>query len=348
MKWLTILAVFLVALSPLALAQETETTDDTPQRGKEMREQVKEVRMVKQDVRAMRLDARDAIKAERVKITALADELRSCKGKNTEDCKQKRASGKTTVKQTLMNAADQVLKLLNDAKARIEASEIASKEEATSKIDTHITSIEAAKAKVEALTEESTRDEYNAANKELRNAINEARKDLKTSTHSLVSRRMGLVIGMAEQLEKRLDNALAKLAEKGVDTSKVDVEAFKAKVSEAKRLHSEAIALFEQSKTATGDARADLVKQANEKLREAHAALKESHQILKDVVAQLKRAGQGAMDEESATEESSEDTEEVEETESSEETEEVEETESSEDTEGTDAAVETNETAVTA
>lgn len=342
MKWLTILAVFLVALSPLALAQETETTTDAPQRVKaqEMREQIKDVRMVKQDVRAMRLDTRDAIKAERARIVALADELRACKGQNTEDCKQKRASGKTTVKQTLMNAADQVLKLLNDAKARIEASEIASKEEAMSKIDAHITSIEAAKAKVEALTEESTRDEYNAANKELRNAINEARKDLKTSTHSLVSRRMGLVIGMAEQLEKRLDNALAKLAEKGVDTSAIDVEAFKAKVSEAKRLHSEAIALFEQSKTATGDARADLVKQANEKLREAHAALKESHQILKDVVNQFKRVNQGAMDEEQSEEtevETEAEETEVEETE-------VEETEV--ETEESEEAA--NETAVTA
>jgi hypothetical protein len=305
MKWLTILAVFLVALSPLALAQETGTTTDAPQRIKaqEMREQAKEVRMVKQDVRAMRLDARDAIKAERAKISALGDELRSCKGKNTEDCKQKRASGKTTVKQTLMNAADHVLKLLNDAKARIEASEINAKEEATSKIDAHIASIDAAKAKVEALTEESTREEYNTANKELRNAINEARKDLKTSAHSLVSRRMGVVIQMAEQLEKRLDNALAKLAEKGVDTSNVDIGAFKAKVDEAKRLHSEAIALFEQSKTAANDAKADLVKQANKKLREAHAALKESHQILKDIVSQLKRVNQGAMeDEQSETE----------------------------------------------
>lgn len=344
MKWLTILAVFLVALSPLALAQETETTTDAPQRIKaqEMREQAKEVRMVKQDVRAMRLDTRDAIKAERAKIVALTDELRACKGQNTEDCKQKRSSGKTTVKQTLMNAADQVLKLLNDAKARIEASEIASKEEATSKIDAHIASIEAAKAKVEALTEESTREEYNAANKELRNAINEARKDLRTSTHSLVSRRMGLVIGMAEQLEKRLDNALAKLAEKGVDTSAIDVEAFKAKVSEAKRLHSEAIALFEQSKTATGDARADLVKQANEKLREAHAALKESHQILKDVVNQFKRVNQGAMDDSAEQSEETEAETEVEETEV-EETE-VEKTEV--ETEESEEAA--NETAVTA
>lgn len=316
MKWLTILAVFLVALSPLALAQETGTTTDTPQRVKEMREQAKEVRMVKQDVRAMRLDTRDAIKAERARIVALADELRSCKGKTTEECKQKRSSGKTAVKQTLMNAADQVLKLLNDAKARIEASEIEGKADATSKIDAQIANIEAAKAKVEALTEESTREDYNAANKELRNAINEARKDLKKSTHSLVSRRMGLIIGMAEQLEKRLDNALAKLAEKGVDTSGVDVEAFKAKVSEAKTLHNEAIALFEQSKTAEGDARADLAKQANEKLREAHAALKESHQILKDIVNQLKRTNQGAMDNteqrEAASEQESETSEETE------------------------------------
>lgn len=335
MKWITILAVFLVALSPLALAQETGTTDDNPQKIKaqEMREQAKEVRMVKQDVRTMRLDTIDAIKAERARIIALGDELRSCKGKNTEDCKQKRASGKTTVKQTLMNAADQVLKLLNDAKARIEASEIASKEEAMSKIDVQIASVEAAKAKVEALTEESTREDYNAATKELRNTINEARKDLRTSTHSLVSRRMGLAIGMAEQLEKRLDNTLAKLAEKGIDTSSVDIEAFKAKVGEAKNLHAQAIALFEQSKTAEGNARADIVKQANEKLREAHAALKESHKILKDIVSQLKGANKGSMD----TEQS--ETTKVEETESSETEETTQETEVE-----TEEVVETNET----
>jgi hypothetical protein len=333
MKWLTILAVFLVALSPLALAQETQTTTDAPQRLKaqEMREQVKEVRMVKQDVRTMRADTRQAIQAERARIVALADELRACKGQNTEDCKQKRTTGKSTVKQTLANAADHVLKLLQDAKARVEASEITSKEEITSKLDAHIANIEAAKAKVEALTEESTREEYNAANKELRNAINEARKDLHVSTHSLVSRRMGAVIQMAEQLEKRLDNALAKLAEKGVDTSSVDVEAFKAKISEAKRLHTEAMDLFEKSKSAERDARADLVKQANEKLREAHAALKESHQILKEIVAQFKRINQGAMDDSTESETEETETEEIE----------VEETE----VEETEAA---NETAVTA
>jgi len=297
MKWLSILAVFLVALAPLALAQENGTTTNTPRENiKEMRDQVKDARMVRQDIRTMRLDTRDAIKAERARIVALGDELRACKGKSTEDCKQKRASGKTTVKQTLINAADQVIKLLTDAKARIEASDISIKEDAMSKIDAHIASIESAKAKVEALTSESTREDYNAATKELRNAINEARKDLKTSAHSLVSRRMGVVIGMAEQLEKRLDNMVSKIAEKGIDTSSVDVAAFKAKVDEAKRLHAEAISLFEKSKTAEKDAKVDLVKQANEKLREAYAALKESHQILKDIVAQLKRLSSSAME----------------------------------------------------
>lgn len=302
MKWLTILAVFLVALSPLALAVEDTNSTETPQtKAQEMREKAKEIRDVRKDIRTARAETVEAIKAERTRMLALGDELRSCKGKNTEDCKQKRATGKTTIKQTLTNAADQVLKLLNDAKARIEASELESKEEAISKIDAHITSIEAAKAKVEALTEESTREDYKAANKELRDAINEARKDLRKSTHSLASRRMGLVIGMAEQLEKRLDSMLAKLSEKGIDTSGVDVEAFKAKVSEAKSLHSEAIALFEQSKTAANDAKADIVKQANEKLREAHAALKESHQILKDIVSQLRNKDAPSTTEANAT-----------------------------------------------
>jgi len=298
MKWLTILAVFLVALTPLARAVEDTNSTETPKiKAQEMREKVKEIREVRKDIRAERSETVEVIKSERTKMIALGDELRSCKGKNTEECKQKRATGKKTIKQTLLNSADHVLKLLNDAKARIEASEIESKEEAIGKIDAQITNIEAAKAKVEALTEESTREEYNSANKELRNAINEARKDLRKSTYSLVSRRMGLVIGMAEQLEKRLENALAKLAEKGVDTSGVELDAFKAKVSEAKSLHAEAIALFEQSKTAANDAK-DLVKQANEKLREAHAALKESHKILKDIVNQLKRAKRDSMDEE--------------------------------------------------
>jgi len=329
MKWLTILAVFLVALTPLALAVE-DTNDTSQNKGAEMREKAKEVRAVAKDIRTMRLETRDAIRAEKVKMSALADELRSCKGKNTEDCKQKRASGKTTVKQTLMNAADQVLKLLNDAKARIEASEIASKEEATSKIDAHIASIEAAKAKVEALTEESTREEYNAANKELRNAINEARKDLRTSAHSLVSRRMGVAIKMAEQLEARLEKTLAKLAEKGIDTSGVDLTTFKEKVDSAKKLHEEAMALFEQSKTAANDARADLVKQANEKLREAHAALKEAHQLLKDIISQIKTANKGAI-----------------EAEQSEESQEAEPSEA-EETETEEAIVETNETSAAA
>lgn len=302
MKWTAILAVFLVALTPFALAEETGTnstqentqtdtqnTEPTPaQKVKDARMKYLEAKDVRGDVRAMRLNTRQAIIGERQKIAAIADELRDCKQKNDDSCKQKRTDAKVTVKETLTNAADHVLKLLEDAKNRVMESELQAKEEIASSLEAQVAKIEEAKSKVLALTEESTREDYKIAVEALRTSINEARKDLAYGAHSLVSKRMGVVLEMADKLEDRLENAISKLNEKGVDTSSIDTSTFEQKVDEAEKLHSEAVDLYAKAKAATGQERVDLVKSANEKLRQAHAALKESHMILKEIAAKLK------------------------------------------------------------
>ncbi len=294
-KIIALLALLMVALAPVVAAEEAATNANTEEgstireKAQMVREDVRDARAVKADIRPMRTELRAELKAHREQLEMTRKSLTNCKGQRTEDCNQKRTEGKMQVKRVLIAAAADVLEMLNSAKARVEQSDLSNKAEITAEIDAQIKNLEAAKVKVEALTETSTREEILTASKELRQAIAEAKKVLRIGAHNLVNKRLSAVIQLSDNLDDRLDNAIAKLKAKGVDTSSIDLASFDAKIEEAEKLQASAKASFEAALSAKGEEKETLMKQAHEQLRQAHAAIKEAHKMLRDIVAQLKR-----------------------------------------------------------
>jgi hypothetical protein len=258
------------------------------ERMENVREQVKEARAVRADIKPMRAELRGKMRDHRLELDKIRSDLAGCKAKRDADCEQKRKDAKLGSKDILLKAAEDVLAMLDAAKARIAESALDVKDAATAKIDEQIAAIGEAKTKVEALTETSTKEEIKDAAKNLRKVLQDAKHALRFGAHKVIFHRLGGVIAAADKLEDRIENALKKLEAKGVDVSSVDIAAFEAKLDEAEKFHSEAKKSFEAAMTAASGEKDELMKKAHESLRKAHAAIKEAHKLLRDLLHNLK------------------------------------------------------------
>lgn len=308
--WIAMLAIMLVSLAPIVLAEEDSGDMSKREKMKELRDEIKETRGVVKDVREMRKATREEMKARREELKALAETLKVCKGKRSEDCEQKRSEAKLAAKDVLSSAADDAIALLQAAKDRISSSDLANKDAIIAELDAQIAAMTEAKANSDALSETSTKEEVKDAAKDLRETMHKAKNSLRKGAHGLVAKRLGGVLQKAEHLETRLEKALAKLASKGVDTSNVDLTAFKSRLDEASKFHAEAIAAFEKAKDAEAGMKDELMKEATDKLRAAHRALKEAHAMLRGIVQGLKglKGGSEALTEASEESEAEEST----------------------------------------
>ncbi|MBS3147699.1 hypothetical protein J4219_02330 [Candidatus Woesearchaeota archaeon] len=332
MKITALLALFIVALSPFAAAQEvsvdasvdvTATVDadnDRSPRANKTNDRMQETRTNAKDASVLKAEVGAKARVEARSIKDIEASLKECRGKRTDDCAQKRSEAKLSVKASLIKAADSVLELLGKTKARLAESNAPGKDAAIADLDLQITAVTQAKATVETLNETSTRADIQRAAKDLRSAINDARESLRAGAHKLVALRLGGVIQKSEHLENRLENALAKLESQGVDTSTVNLDAFEAKLDTAASLHVEAMASYDAAQSASGKAKSEAMKTATQKLRDSHKALKEAHKILQEMLKELKalRGGNQALNE--ASSEESEDDEEDNESEDDDET----------------------------
>lgn len=294
-QWIAILAILLVALTPVVYAEENATTEgnETQEAGKTLRERAQiakeAAQQAREDVKEVKAEIKEQAREQRTKIAQITEDLKECKGKKTADCDSKRKEGKTQARNVLIKAAQDVVAMLETAKAKVLASEAADKEEITAKLDEQITAIEAEKAKVEGLTADSTKKDIQTAAKDLRKAIQDGKRALKYGAHKMVQSKLGGVLTISEQLVTKLENRLQKLAEKGTDVSSVSLDAFKAKVTEAKTLYDEAAAAFEKSKETVAEGEKDeFMKQATEKMQASHKALKEARDMLNDILQKIK------------------------------------------------------------
>lgn len=243
----------------------------------EVREEVKEFRS------EMRADAK-AFLDLRVRVRTACKQDDASTG-----CTELRAEMHAEAKERLVSSADRMIALLEEAKDRIEASGLDAtvKAELIARIDAHIQAIADAKADAEALSDTPTRAEIQEISRELREAWKDSRQDLRVGIGRTVNMRMAGILEKSEQLEKRFDRVIAKLQEKGIDTTSIEAQqdAYAALIAEARAAHLSSVQLFAQ-----GDVTA-----AHEQLTIAKAKLKEAHQLLKELVADIRAANQGAI-----------------------------------------------------
>lgn len=305
---LIVLALFVLSVVPLAFAEDTEITS-ARERFKEARELAKE--NYKQTVEQYK-EAKEKFKDSREKIKENREKLKECVGLKTDKCNNIRATVKANAKPFLTNSADAILKLLENLKNKVEASNLedAEKAELIAEVDASIAKINEAKASADALTEGATNEEIKESAKEIREAWKEARKDVKRIAGELVHFRVGEIIKKAEKLEERLNMVLEKAKANGKDTSALQglIDQFHQKIADAREKYEQAKQKYTEAKTA-GDVDA-VVKEANALLKEAHKDLKEAHSILKNIVRELR--AKNAEKEIEETKESTEETEDAE------------------------------------
>jgi hypothetical protein len=233
--------------------------------------------------RAQYAEAKQSIEQNR-------DRLRECKEEATDECKLIVKGVKKDVKDFLLGAADRILASLEKVKSKVEESSMneETKTKILAKIDERIAAVTAAKEKIDALTETSTKAEIKEATAGLRGAWNDSKADIKLEAGRLANEKIHGIIVKSEQLKTKLETTMTKLSDKGYDVSGLEElrASFDAKLAEAKTHYDAAFAKYGQE-VVPGEVDA-LMKEANAEMKLAQKALQDAHKILKDIVAEIK------------------------------------------------------------
>ena len=209
---------------------------------------------------------------------------KACKeDKESEECQEAKNKVKVHAKESMQKAAETALAQLEKVKSRVEESESLSDEEATEilgKVDDKMAEMQDLQARIEALGEDATREEYQAVAKELRKVMKRLGKHIKSQVGKLVNGRMGGVIVRAKHLDAKLDRLLERMEEAGKDTTQVEplVDEF----------HDALDAAHEAYKKAKDAFRINNAEAGHTALKEVHANLKNAHTILKEIVQAVK------------------------------------------------------------
>ncbi len=215
-------------------------------------------------------------------------------------------------KEYLLHVADIVINSLEKIKATTEEDDDLTEEEANeiiADLDEKIVKIEDLKDQVEAA---QTKDEVKEAGIQIINAWKRMRHKIRLQAGRIIKSKVMDVLKRVEQLESRLDKALAKLEEQGYDVSDVDdlVDQFSSKIDSARDKFRDASDKFKEAHdladndNASQEEITNLVDEGKSLVKEAHNDLKEAHELFKEIVRKIK--GIAGDDAETALEQSEE------------------------------------------
>jgi hypothetical protein len=210
--------------------------------------------------------------------------------KNTTDPKTALQNAKTI----LLKSTDAIINYLEQIKAKINENENLNESTAKAmidKIDAQITDLSAIKDKIQAAT---TKDEIKSLAKDLREKWKDYQNKGRVFAERVVSARVQGVVNQAEVLEKKLENALSRMQDKGVNVSvSAEMEQFSQEIENAKDYYQQAQQKLEQARNSADNATIQsLVKDANSLLSQSRDSLKAAHETLKQIVSKIRAAGQ--------------------------------------------------------
>ncbi len=220
--------------------------------------------------------------------------FKECEGEETAECNQWREEIKERAKEFLLNTADRIIEHLNKIKAKVESNEDLSEEEVAEileEIDEMIQEIENAKSTVESSED---KDEIIEASKTIKQAWLRVKRRLLIHTGRIVNARIGGIIVKIKHLEVRLERILARMEEKGINTSEIQslVDEFNAKINESKENYENALDKFKEAASAANVETAhELAVEGHRYLKAAHKSLQEAQHLLRDIVLSIKQAG---------------------------------------------------------
>ncbi len=243
------------------------------------------------------------------KFLTVKEELKKCRGLETEECINKRVLIIAYSKEYLLHISDLILKELDKIKNKIESSEDLSEEEVNELLNTineKIGKIEEAKGVIENLNNESTKEDIKDAAKLIKKAWLETRYVARRAAGQLINSRIGGIIVKSKQLEIKLNRILEKMIEQGKDISKVEnlVEDFNSMLESARNNYEKAVEKYKEARLATENI-GEIIQEAHGYMKQAHIDLKDAHKILRDIFQELKNQGveQELISEENVAEE---------------------------------------------
>ncbi len=296
-----VLALFLVSLVPGALAQET-TTDvrGNPERmQKEARQDARNTVTEKREQRDTRGNAvstavRGRIQEHKEAFASFRTQLQDCKGQRTPACEQLRKDVRNRAKFYLKDVVQNVLENLKAAREQAATAPVVD-DAAVQELDAAIDAVETTEDTVAALPEEASATQVQTVTNTVQEKVKKAQHAIKTTNTRKANAGVHGVITRAEQLEKKLDNVLARLKEKGADTTAADTEvaAFKEHIALARTNADTAQAKLTAARAQPDNAEA-LLTEGRAALAEARTHLREAHTALKNAVRAIKALKNGA------------------------------------------------------
>lgn len=269
-------------------SERKEMMQEGKERMKEARENFREARDRYNETKEQFKEARDALKESQEQAR------KACRINNSsEDCKQFRDEITAQSKEFLVSSADRILNMLEQIKEKVTAADaIDTERQATiiADLDESIANVEAAKAKAEALDEDSTKEEYKEVAEELREAWKDAKKHSKLGLGRLNETKIDAILSRFALVQVKIASTIDQLAAAGYDTVALEINSQKLseEVASAQANFEKAKELYDQAVSA--DEVDTLVGQANEYIQAAHQDLREAHSILKEILDEIKEA----------------------------------------------------------
>lgn len=239
-----------------------------------------------QEAKERLVAARENYQEAKLRVREAKKAIAECVNGETEECARIRAQIKVHSKNFLLNTADRVLSVLDKLKARIEANEDLTDEqqaEMLADLDAKTEGIEDAKAVIEGLTNESTKQEIREAAQTIKQAWIETRAVMKRNAGRLVNEKIGGIIVQVEHVREKLDKIIKRLQSQGYEIQGIELiyADFDDELGKARENYEKAKDLFESG---LGKDAAE----AQDFMRQAHQHIKNAHQMLRNLVINIK------------------------------------------------------------
>jgi len=309
-KILILFAIFLLAFSTIVIAQEdTVLREKQNERGLDSDGEIKQAktqdpmnnRITKRKVNDKIIEAKKEVAKtkenylevrnkhtqQKLKLLNLKEGYKRCLNSEDEECKLKIRETKRNVKGYLTHSADLILSYLEKLKTKTEASTDLSEEDVNDileKINTQITEVESAKATLEGINEDSTREEI----KEITITIKEAYKKAKFHIYKAKLRHLGAtldkLITKAEIFGERVKEKAEELNSEELNSL---LEDYNSKVQSSREQYSLAKGKWQEAETPSE--LNNLVRETHQYLKESNNHLKEARRTLRAMIKELKK-----------------------------------------------------------
>ena len=203
-----------------------------------------------------------------------------------------------SAKKFLSRTADALASHLEKIKTQVQESKNIPEDRAkaiVADIDAETAKVTSIKSEIEA---DTTKEQIKETAKKLREEWNKIKNLTRLHADRVISARVEGIVNQGLVLEKRLDNVLAKVKEKGINVSvDVEVQSFSEKIAASRDAYkqaqakiSEALDLRAKGEPAESDKIKQLLTDAEGLLKQARNSLKEAHDVLKTIVKKIKEA----------------------------------------------------------